>query len=132
MRLYVGVYVWRTTPICYRELKKVKMRQFRLFALNFVCSNLNVFHVCLEYQFLCCITIYNAMIFYRFSITMVAGRTTRAVSLRTERSLSRGFPSLDLDTVLEERSDPEQTQVIFIQYIWHKIISELDTDIDID
>lgn len=42
----------------------------------------------------------------------IAGRSTRAVSLRTERSLSRGFPSLDLDTVLEERSDPEQTQVI--------------------
>lgn len=40
-----------------------------------------------------------------------ANRTTRAVSLRSERSLSRGFPSLDLDTVLEERSDQEQTQV---------------------
>lgn len=25
--------------------------------------------------------------------------------------MSRGFPSLELDTVLEERSDPEQTQV---------------------
>lgn len=45
----------------------------------------------------------------------IAGRSTRAVSLRTERSLSRGFPSLDLDTVLEERSDPEQTQVFFMQ-----------------
>lgn len=41
----------------------------------------------------------------------IANRTTRAVSLRSERSLSRGFPSLDLDTVLEERSDQEQTQV---------------------
>lgn len=45
------------------------------------------------------------------SIISVANRTTRAVSLRSERSLSRGFPSLDLDTVLEERSDQEQTQV---------------------
>ena len=44
-------------------------------------------------------------------IIPVANRTTRAVSLRSERSLSRGFPSLDLDTVLEERSDQEQTQV---------------------
>lgn len=41
----------------------------------------------------------------------VAGRAQRAVSLRSERSMSRGFPSLELDTVLEERSDPEQTQV---------------------
>lgn len=40
-----------------------------------------------------------------------AGRAQRAVSLRSERSMSRGFPSLELDTVLEERSDPEQTQV---------------------
>lgn len=39
-----------------------------------------------------------------------AGRAQRAVSLRSERSMSRGFPSLELDTVLEERSDPEQTQ----------------------
>lgn len=31
----------------------------------------------------------------------------RAVSLRSERAMSRGFPSLELDTVLEERSDPE-------------------------
>ena len=42
--------------------------------------------------------------------TNLAGRTTRAISLRTERSLSRGFPSLELDTVIEERSDAEQTQ----------------------
>ncbi|KAK9875147.1 hypothetical protein WA026_005938 [Henosepilachna vigintioctopunctata] len=31
----------------------------------------------------------------------------RALSLRSERAMSRGFPSLELDTVLEERSDPE-------------------------
>lgn len=43
-----------------------------------------------------------------------ANRSTRAVSLRSERSLSRGFPSLDLDTVMEERSDQEQTQVTFL------------------
>ncbi|XP_031338564.1 uncharacterized protein LOC116167354 isoform X2 [Photinus pyralis] len=35
------------------------------------------------------------------------GRSSRAVSLRSERAMSRGFPSLELDTVLEERSDPE-------------------------
>jgi hypothetical protein len=32
---------------------------------------------------------------------------TRAVSLRSERTMSRGFPSLELDTVVEERSDPD-------------------------
>ncbi|XP_017783591.1 PREDICTED: uncharacterized protein LOC108567563 [Nicrophorus vespilloides] len=32
---------------------------------------------------------------------------SRAVSLRSERGMSRGFPSMELDTVLEERSDPE-------------------------
>lgn len=38
-------------------------------------------------------------------------RPTRAISLRPERSLSQGFPSLELDTVVEERcSDVEQTQ----------------------
>lgn len=39
------------------------------------------------------------------------GRSGRAVSLRSERgSLARGFPSLELDTVVEERSsDPENT-----------------------
>lgn len=51
-----------------------------------------------------------AIFFLYFTNNVIAGRP-RAVSLRTERSLSRGFPSLDLDTVLEERSDPEQTQV---------------------
>ncbi|XP_017067016.1 uncharacterized protein LOC108105093 isoform X4 [Drosophila eugracilis] len=38
-------------------------------------------------------------------------RSSRAISLRPERSLSQGFTSLELDTVLEERcSDVEQTQ----------------------
>lgn len=56
-----------------------------------------------------------------------AGRAQRAVSLRSERSMSRGFPSLELDTVLEERSDPEQTQVrkkersFTIFWWWHGI-----------
>ncbi|RZC35827.1 uncharacterized protein BDFB_007142 [Asbolus verrucosus] len=40
------------------------------------------------------------------------GRSTRAVSLRSERALSRGFPSLELDTVVEERSDPEPEATI--------------------
>ncbi|XP_054272458.1 uncharacterized protein LOC128992752 [Macrosteles quadrilineatus] len=31
----------------------------------------------------------------------------RAVSLRSERALSRAFPSAELDTVVEERSDPD-------------------------
>ncbi|KAG8331059.1 hypothetical protein J6590_049499 [Homalodisca vitripennis] len=35
-----------------------------------------------------------------------AGRN-RAVSLRSERALSRAFPSAELDTVVEERSDPD-------------------------
>ena len=35
-----------------------------------------------------------------------AGRN-RAVSLRNERAMSRAFPSLELDTVVEERSDPD-------------------------
>lgn len=38
-------------------------------------------------------------------------RPSRAISLRPERSLSQGFTSLELDTVVEERcSDVEQTQ----------------------
>lgn len=41
-----------------------------------------------------------------------AGSSTRAISLRSDRSMSRGFPSLDLDTVIEERSDADQTQVL--------------------
>ncbi|XP_043254369.1 uncharacterized protein LOC122398508 isoform X2 [Colletes gigas] len=38
-------------------------------------------------------------------------RSTRAVSLRSDRG-SRAFPSLDLDTVVEERSDPEQSTAL--------------------
>lgn len=37
----------------------------------------------------------------------VLGRSSRAVSLRSDRTMNRGFPSLELDTVVEERSDPE-------------------------
>uniref|UniRef100_A0A336MJ26 CSON013068 protein n=1 Tax=Culicoides sonorensis TaxID=179676 RepID=A0A336MJ26_CULSO len=48
----------------------------------------------------------------RFSpIHRLTDGTKRAISLRSERSMSRGFPSLELDTVIEERSDAEQTQV---------------------
>lgn len=35
-----------------------------------------------------------------------SGRT-KAVSLCSERAMSRGFPSLELDTVVEEKSDPD-------------------------
>lgn len=50
--------------------------------------------------------------FAHTKFAIIASRTTRAISLRSERSMSRGFPSLELDTVMEERSDdPEQTQV---------------------
>ena len=35
----------------------------------------------------------------------------RAVSLRSDRG-SRAFPSLELDTVVEERSDPEQSTAL--------------------
>ncbi|XP_076284779.1 uncharacterized protein LOC143211198, partial [Lasioglossum baleicum] len=38
-------------------------------------------------------------------------RPTRAVSLRSDRD-SRTFPSLELDTVVEERSDPEQSTAL--------------------
>nr|CAD7409702.1 unnamed protein product [Timema cristinae] len=38
---------------------------------------------------------------------LVGSSRTRAVSLRSERAMSRAFPSLELDTVVEERSDPE-------------------------
>jgi hypothetical protein len=40
----------------------------------------------------------------------IANGNKRAVSFRSG-SISRGFPSLELDTVVEEKSDPEQTQV---------------------
>ncbi|XP_018916670.1 uncharacterized protein [Bemisia tabaci] len=41
------------------------------------------------------------------------GGRSRAVSLKGERGMGRGFPSLDLDTVVEERSeaDPETTMI---------------------
>ncbi|XP_065169298.1 uncharacterized protein [Atheta coriaria] len=42
----------------------------------------------------------------RYSPVHLLGRS-RAVSLRSERGMSRGFPSMELDTVVEERSDPE-------------------------
>ncbi|XP_060525839.1 uncharacterized protein LOC132701716 [Cylas formicarius] len=42
----------------------------------------------------------------RFSQLHYLGRS-RAISLRSDRAMSRGFPSLELDTVVEERSDPE-------------------------
>lgn len=60
----------------------------------------------LPFQFLS-----NVAIIHFHCLCNPAGRAQRAVSLRSERSMSRGFPSLELDTVLEERSDPEQTQV---------------------
>jgi hypothetical protein len=40
-------------------------------------------------------------------LSAVGSGRTRAVSLRSERTMSRGFPSLELDTVVEERSDPD-------------------------
>jgi hypothetical protein len=47
----------------------------------------------------------NAM--YQLLMFAVGSGRTRAVSLRSERAMSRGFPSLELDTVVEERSDPD-------------------------
>jgi hypothetical protein len=44
---------------------------------------------------------------YQLLIFAVGSGRTRAVSLRSERAMSRGFPSLELDTVVEERSDPD-------------------------
>lgn len=44
-------------------------------------------------------------------VLLFSGRS-RAVSLRSERAMSRGFPSLELDTVLEERSDPELGTIV--------------------
>ncbi|KAH8287579.1 hypothetical protein KR054_010445 [Drosophila jambulina] len=54
----------------------------------------------------------HAVSLVRFSpIHRLNYRSSRAISLRPERSLSQGFTSLELDTVLEERcSDVEQTQ----------------------
>ncbi|XP_066251102.1 uncharacterized protein [Euwallacea similis] len=47
----------------------------------------------------------------RFSSLHYLGRS-RAISLRSERAMSRGFPSLELDTVVEERSEPEAEQTV--------------------
>ncbi|KAM7350099.1 uncharacterized protein ACRADG_008765 isoform 2-T13 [Cochliomyia hominivorax] len=54
----------------------------------------------------------HAVSLVRFSpIHRLNYRSSRAISLRPERSLSQGFTSLELDTVVEERcSDVEQTQ----------------------
>ncbi|XP_067009393.1 uncharacterized protein [Anabrus simplex] len=55
-------------------------------------------------------TDHGAMSLVRFSPIhrlVGSGRTARAVSLRSERAMSRGYPSLELDTVVEERSDPD-------------------------
>ncbi|XP_017476581.1 PREDICTED: location of vulva defective 1-like [Rhagoletis zephyria] len=54
----------------------------------------------------------HAVSLVRFSpIHRLNYRPSRAISLRPERSLSQGFTSLELDTVVEERcSDVEQTQ----------------------
>lgn len=48
---------------------------------------------------------------FRLYATAGIDRSTRAVSLRSDRG-SRAFPSLDLDTVIEERSDPEQSTAL--------------------
>lgn len=47
---------------------------------------------------------------FMFSIAGV-DRPTRTVSLKSDRG-SRAFPSLELDTVVEERSDPEQSTAL--------------------
>ncbi|XP_023290779.1 uncharacterized protein LOC105699069 [Orussus abietinus] len=57
---------------------------------------------------------HGALSLVRFSpVHRLAGveRTTRAVSFRSERG-SRAFPALNLDTVVEERSDPEQSTAV--------------------
>lgn len=46
-------------------------------------------------------------VIYKLLMCAVGPGRTRAVSLRSERAMSRGFPSLELDTVVEERSDPD-------------------------
>ncbi|TMW49044.1 hypothetical protein DOY81_005870 [Sarcophaga bullata] len=59
----------------------------------------------------------HAVSLVRFSpIHRLNYRSSRAISLRPERSLSQGFTSLELDTVVEERcSDVEQTQTEILQ-----------------
>ncbi|XP_037935993.1 uncharacterized protein LOC119669988 [Teleopsis dalmanni] len=58
----------------------------------------------------------HAVSLVRFSpIHRLNYRSSRAISLRPERSMSQGFTSLELDTVMEERcSDIEQTQTEII------------------
>ncbi|KAK0093297.1 hypothetical protein PV326_013870, partial [Microctonus aethiopoides] len=54
---------------------------------------------------------HGALSLVRFSpIHRLAGveRPPRAVTFKSERN-SRSFPTLELDTVVEERSDPEQS-----------------------
>ena len=50
---------------------------------------------------------------YYFCLCLTAGfeKPARPVSLRNDRS-SRAFPSLELDTVVEERSDAEQSTAL--------------------
>lgn len=54
---------------------------------------------------------------FSFCSSLLDNRAPRTVSLRSERSMSRGFPSLDLDTVVEEKSDPDQTQVMRLRFV---------------
>ncbi|KAF7400713.1 hypothetical protein HZH66_005897 [Vespula vulgaris] len=57
---------------------------------------------------------HGALSLVRFSpVHRLAGvdRPTRTVSLKSDRG-SRTFPSLELDTVVEERSDPEQSTAL--------------------
>ncbi|XP_056644643.1 uncharacterized protein LOC130900060 isoform X1 [Diorhabda carinulata] len=59
-----------------------------------------------------CDTNHGTFSIVRFSPIHYLGRSSRAISLRSERGMSRGFPSLELDTVVEERSDPEPEQTV--------------------
>ncbi|KAG7202512.1 hypothetical protein KM043_017075 [Ampulex compressa] len=57
---------------------------------------------------------HGALSLVRFSpVHRLAGvdRPTRTVSLKSDRG-SKGFPTLELDTVVEERSDPEQSTAL--------------------
>ncbi|XP_026479017.1 uncharacterized protein LOC113385388 isoform X2 [Ctenocephalides felis] len=53
----------------------------------------------------------------RFSpIHRLAGtHNARPITLKPDRQMSRGFPSQELDTVVEEKSDPEQTQIFQVE-----------------
>ncbi|KAL7038340.1 hypothetical protein ACKWTF_009552 [Chironomus riparius] len=64
----------------------------------------------------------HAVSLVRFSpIHKLTNGNKRAVSFRSG-SISRGFPSLDLDTVVEEKSDPEQTQLIYLFCVYFRQI----------